>query len=174
MVATPSALFHFTFFPSSPPTGLGCEYRTLATYGFFLPFLLHSALLPETAVGNLNRSYNPRASVPRRGYFIGPEVSTGLNLATFEQIDVAQHSLQVHNGELCHDTSGSESVPKNEQPQLRAHARAPFASEAIGSINYPFVMLFRIDRAQAAEEDQSAPGLPKTAPGLPAPFPSST
>jgi hypothetical protein len=41
---------------------------------------------------------------------------------------VAQHSLP--NCELCHETSDSESVPvpKNGQVQLRAHARAAFAS----------------------------------------------
>jgi hypothetical protein len=55
-------------------------------------------------------------------------VSTGLNLATLEKIGVAQHSLP--NYELCHETSDSESesVPKNGQVQLRAHARAAFAS----------------------------------------------
>jgi hypothetical protein len=35
-------------------------------------------------------------------------------------------------------------TPKNGQVQLRAHARAAFASYAIGSINYPFAMLFHI------------------------------
>jgi hypothetical protein len=56
--------------------------------------------------------------------------ATGLNLATpsLELIDVIQHSLP--NDELCqcNDTSDSESVPKNGQVQLRAHARAAFAS----------------------------------------------
>jgi hypothetical protein len=32
-------------------------------------------------------------------------------------------------------------VPKNGQVQLRAHARAAFASQTIGSMNYPFAML---------------------------------
>jgi hypothetical protein len=62
---------------------------------------------------------------------------------------VAQHSLQ--NCELCQETSDSESVPKSGQVQLRpgAHARATFkfASETIGSINYPFAMLFHIELA---------------------------
>ena len=48
---------------------------------------------------------------------------------------------------LCHDTSDSESAPKNGQVQLRVHARAAFASHTIGSINYPFAMLLHIELA---------------------------
>jgi hypothetical protein len=57
---------------------------------------------------------------------------------------VQQHSLP--NDELCHDTSDSESVPKNGQVQLRTHARAALTT---GSINYPFAMLFHIELAKA-------------------------
>jgi hypothetical protein len=50
------------------------------------------------------------------------------------------------NDELCHDTSDSESVPKNGQTRA---PRAAFASSTIGSImlNYPFATLFHIELA---------------------------
>ncbi len=38
-------------------------------------------------------------------------------------------AAQPPNYELCHETSDPESVPKNGQLQLRAHARAAFAGE---------------------------------------------
>jgi hypothetical protein len=38
-------------------------------------------------------------------------------------------------------------VPKNGQVQLRTHARAAFASETIGTRNYPFAMVFHIELA---------------------------
>ncbi len=41
----------------------------------------------------------------------------------------------------------SESAPKNGQEQLRAHARAAFASQTVGSMNYPFAMLLHIKLA---------------------------
>jgi hypothetical protein len=56
------------------------------------------------------------------------KVLTGLNLATLEYIDVIHWQHGPPNDVLCHDTSDSESVPKNGQVQLRAHARAAFAS----------------------------------------------
>jgi hypothetical protein len=40
-------------------------------------------------------------------------------------------------------------VPKNGQVQLRAHALAAFASQTIGSMSYPFAMLFHIELAYA-------------------------
>jgi hypothetical protein len=43
----------------------------------------------------------------------------------------------------------SKSVPKNGQVQLREHVRAAFASQTIGSVNYPFAMLFHIELAEA-------------------------
>jgi hypothetical protein len=61
---------------------------------------------------------------------------------------VAQHNLP--NYELCHETIDSERAPKSGQVQLQgfgAHARATFASVTIGSINYPFAMLFHIELA---------------------------
>ena len=46
---------------------------------------------------------------------------------------------------LCHDFSDSKSVPKNGQVQLRAHARAAYASQSVGSLDNPFAMLFQIE-----------------------------
>jgi hypothetical protein len=43
---------------------------------------------------------------------------------------------------LALSDSESNSLPKNGQVQIRAHARAAFASETIGSINYPCAMQF--------------------------------
>ena len=67
-------------------------------------------------------------------------------------IDVTQHSTP--NDELCHDTSDSKSVPKNGQVQLRVHAPAAFASQSVGSMNYPFAMLFHIELAWDHQEYQ--------------------
>ena len=39
------------------------------------------------------------------------------------------------------------SSAQNGQVQLRAHARAAFASHTIGSMNHPFAMLFHIELA---------------------------
>jgi hypothetical protein len=40
-------------------------------------------------------------------------------------------------------------VPSNGQVQLRAHARAAFASETSDSMNYPVAMLFHVELALA-------------------------
>jgi hypothetical protein len=50
------------------------------------------------------------------------------------------------------EPNDSKSVPKNGQVQLRAHGRAAFASPTIGSMNYPFAILFHIELAWAIIE----------------------
>jgi hypothetical protein len=43
-------------------------------------------------------------------------------------------------------------VPKNGQVQLRVHARATFASQTIGSMNYQFAMLLHIELCISDQE----------------------
>jgi hypothetical protein len=71
---------------------------------------------------------------------LGSEVSTGLNLATLEEIDVTQHSLPNGDSELCHDTSDSESVPIEERAgavcnfaRMRVQPLSPAHRLAIGA-----------------------------------------
>ncbi len=89
------------------------------------------------------------------------KVSTGLNLATLEYIDVIhwQHSLctSLPNDVLCHYTSDSESVPKN----VRAVATSGACACSLCLLNHRFhrlsifnAVLYRVCVSDHCQENQ--------------------